>query len=266
MKGEDTVTGTGTYVRVEIDGPVATIRLNRPAFSGVDPKLPKEMTSAAAVVGQDASVRAVILYGNRRVFSTGADLRGMAGRSPAAAGAHTRLLHAGFNAVAEIPKPVVAAIAGYALGGGLELALCADYRVAGEGAVLGLPETGLGIIPGTGGTQRLPRLIGPGQAKKLIFTGRRLTAHEALGLGLVDEVVPDTDVLPAAQRLAQEFAGRPTAALAAVKRAVDGGLGHPLSVGLDLEREEFAALFATEDHQRGLHAALERRAPEFVGR
>jgi enoyl-CoA hydratase/carnithine racemase len=259
---EDTV--TGTYVRVETDGPVATIRLNRPSFSAVDPRLPEEMTSVAAAVGADPTIRAIILYGNRRVFSTGADLRLMADRSPAAVNAHTRLLHAGFNAIAAIPKPVVAAIAGYALGGGLELALCADYRVAGEGTVLGLPETELGIIPGTGGTQRLPRLIGLGQAKKLIFTGRRITAAEALGLGLVDEVVPDPDVRTAAARLGEQFADRPTAALAAAKRAVDGGLGHPLSVGLDLEREEFAALFATEDHRRGLHAALNRRAPSFV--
>ncbi|MEU6895313.1 enoyl-CoA hydratase-related protein [Streptomyces sp. NPDC046557] len=244
---------------------MATIRLNRPVFSGVDPRLPEEMASAAAAVGQDDAVRAVILYGNRRVFATGADLREMADRPPAAADAHTRLLHAGFNAIAEIPKPVLAAIAGYALGGGLELALCADYRLAGEGAVLGLPEIGLGIIPGTGGTQRLPRLIGAGQAKKLIFTGRRLTAAEALAIGVVDEVVPDADVRSAAQLLAEQFANGPTAALAAAKRAVDGGVGLPISLGLDLEREQFAALFNTEDLRHGFRAALDGRPPAFLG-
>lgn len=250
----------GTYIRVETDGPVATIRLNRPSFSGVDPRLPEEMTSAAALVGEDPAVRAVIVYGNRRIFATGADPRDMAGRSPAAVNAHTRLLHAGFDAIAEIPKPVVAAIAGFALGGGLELALCADYRVAGEGAVLGLPETDLGVIPGTGGTQRLPRLIGPGPAKKLIFNASRITATEALALGLVDETVPDTEVRSAAQRLAEHFAGRPTAALAAAKRAIDGGFGRPLGVGLDLEREQFAGLF-TEDTTDGPRPSHRKTAP-----
>ncbi|MFJ2575115.1 enoyl-CoA hydratase/isomerase family protein [Streptomyces halstedii] len=254
------------YVRVDGTGPVATIRLLRPAFSPVDPRLPQELTDACARVGADPAVRAVLLYGNKRVFAAGADLGGLAGRTPAEASAHTRLLHRAFDAVADVPKPVIAAICGHALGGGLELALCADYRMAGEGALLGLPETELGIIPGTGGTQRLPRLVGPGRAKKLIFTGRRLTAAEAYDIGLVDEVVPDAGVLTAALDMAGRFAAGPTAALAAAKRAVDGGIGLPMGAALDLERAEYAALFATEDHLRGIRAAVEGQPAEFTGR
>lgn len=253
-------------VQVETDGPVATIRLLRPKFGSADPRVPAALAAAAAQVGADDSVRAVVLYGSKRVFAVGADLRDMAERSPADADAHTRLLHAGFNAIAEIPKPVVAAVAGFALGGGLELALCADYRIAGEGARLGLPEIGLGLIPGTGGTQRLPRLIGPGPAKRMIFTGRPLAAAEALRAGLVDEVVPDAGVLTAALTLAGRFAAGPTRALAAAKRAVDGGLGLPLGAALDLERQQFAGLFATEDYRRGVRAALGGREPDFLGR
>ncbi|MFI8080140.1 enoyl-CoA hydratase/isomerase family protein [Kitasatospora sp. NPDC086009] len=255
----------GKYVRVEEAGPVATVRLLRPTISGADPVLPAELAEAAERVGSDPAVRAVILTGGRRVFGSGADLAAMAECTPAEVDAYTARLHAGFAAIAAIPKPVVAAIVGFALGGGLELALCADFRVAGSGAVLGLPEIRLGIIPGTGGTQRLPRLIGPARAKRLIMTGRQVDAAEALELGLVDEVVPDTEVHASAQRLAERFADGPTAALGAAKRAVDEGLGRPLAEGLDLERHRFAALFATADQREGLRAHLAGEPPRFIG-
>ncbi|WCL88166.1 MULTISPECIES: enoyl-CoA hydratase/isomerase family protein [Streptomyces] len=254
------------FVRAEKEGRVATIRIVRPKVSGVDPAVPGEMTAVADDVGRDDAVRAVILRGSKRVFASGADLRGMAGRPTAEVRAHTGRLQAGFSAMAAIPKPVVAAISGYALGGGLEIALCADYRIAGRGALLGLPEIRLGLIPGTGGTQRLPRLVGPGQAKKLIFTGRPLTAHQALDIGLVDEVVDDEDVDRAARSLAEEFAQGPTAALAAAKRAVDEGLGTPVETGMGVECREFAGLFATEDHRIGIDAFLDGAIPTFTGR
>jgi enoyl-CoA hydratase/carnithine racemase len=254
------------FVRTDTDGAVATIRLLRPRINGVNPAVPGELHEAAHRVDSDTVIRAGIIYGGRHIFCSGADVRSMVEHSYPEVTAHTARLQAGFNAVATIAKPVIAAITGFALGGGLELALCADYRIVGRSAQLGLPEIRLGIIPGTGGTQRLARLIGPGPAKKLIFTGRRLTADEAFELGLVDEVVADKDVYPAARALADEFAQGPTAALAAAKQAVDGGIGVSLATGLEIERLRFSGLFATEDQQIGFRAFLDDTEPKFRGR
>ncbi len=166
-------------------------------------------------------------------------------------------LQAALNAVAAIGKPVVAAVTGYALGGGLELALCADFRVLGEGARVGQPEILLGLIPGAGGTQRLPRLIGPARAKDLIFSGRFVSAAEALSIGLADQVVPDDQVYQAACELAARFAAGPAIALAAAKQAIDLGLDTDLATGLEFERVSFAGLFATEDASSGMRSFLE---------
>ena len=158
---------------------------------------------------------------------------------------------------AKIPKPVVAAVTGYALGGGCELSLCADYRVAGESARLGQPEILLGIIPGAGGTQRLSRLVGPSKAKDLVFTGRFVAAEEALRIGLVDQVVPDEQVYDAAKGWAAKFAEGPAYALRAAKEAIDAGLSVDLETGLQIERQQFAALFATEDRTEGMQSFIE---------
>ena len=162
--------------------------------------------------------------------------------------------------VAGLGKPVVAAITGYALGGGLELALAADFRVAGASARLGQPEILLGVIPGAGGTQRLPRLVGPAKAKDIVFTGRMLTAAEALEIGLVDRVVPDAEVYQAALDLVQRYANGPALALRAAKQAIDYGLGVDLATGLEIERVQFAALFGTAGPARR-HAQLPRTRP-----
>lgn len=166
-------------------------------------------------------------------------------------------LSSAFSSVARIPKPVVAAITGYALGGGCELSLCADYRVAGENAKLGQPEILLGVIPGAGGTQRLARLVGPSKAKDLCFTGRFVGAEEALRIGLVDEVVPVEDVYEAAHRWASQFTSGPAYALRAAKEAIDLGLSVDLETGLAIERQQFAALFATEDRSIGMTSFVE---------
>src|SRR5579862_9317328 len=173
---------------------------------------------------------------------------------------------AALNDVAAIPKPVVAAVTGYALGGGLELALCADFRVLGESAKVGQPEILLGVIPGAGGTQRLPRLIGPARAKDLIFTGRHVAAAEALAMGLADLVVPDAGVYQAARDLVARYAAGPALALRAAKQAVNMGLEVGLATGLELERLQFAALFATEDQKTGMRSFVERSEPAFEGR
>ena len=163
---------------------------------------------------------------------------------------------------------MVAAITGYALGGGLELALAADFRVAGAGARLGQPEILLGVIPGAGGTQRLPRLVGPARAKDIVFTGRMLAAAEALQIGLVDRVVPDAEVYPAALDLVQRYANGPALALRAAKRAIDYGLGVDLATGLEIERVQFAALFGTQDQRTGMRSFLEHGPGQatFTGR
>lgn len=206
----------------------------------------------AGEVSERRDVRAVVLYGGPKVFAAGADVKEMAGWDHLTAIERTRTLTESFDAVARIPKPVIAAITGYALGGGLELALCADLRVAGDNAKVGLPEILLGIIPGAGGTQRLPRLIGPARAKELIFTGRFVNAQEALAIGLVDRVVAPDDVYEEALTLAKQLAAGPGIALRAAKNAINRGLEVDLQTGLEIERMQFAQLFATEDQQNGM--------------
>ncbi len=245
------------FVRVETDGAVATIRLDRPKMNALNGQVVEELAAAAAQVSADDTVRAVVLYGGPRLFAAGADIKEMADTSPAWIAGHSKRLQDSLNAVAAIPKPVVAAVTGYALGGGLELALCADFRVLGAGAQVGQPEILLGVIPGAGGTQRLPRLIGPSRAKDIVYTGRFVTAEEALACGLADQVVPDEEVYQAAMQLAGRFAGGAALALAAAKQAIDNGLEVGLEAGLEIERLHFAGLFATEDQRTGMRSFLE---------
>ena len=247
----------GEFVRVESADGIATIRLDRPKMNALSAQVQDEIAAAAAQVSADREVRAVILYGGERVFAAGADIKEMASMGYPAMAARSAALQASFTAVADIPKPVVAAVTGYALGGGLELALCADFRVLGESAKVGQPEILLGIIPGAGGTQRLPRLIGPAKAKDLIFSGRHVAADEALAIGLADKVVPDADVYQAARDLVAQYAGGPALALSAAKQAVNKGLEVDLATGLEIERLHFAALFATEDQKNGMSSFME---------
>jgi enoyl-CoA hydratase/carnithine racemase len=191
------------------------------------------------------------------VFAAGADIKEMQGMDHAAMVVRSRALQESFTAVARIPKPVVAAVTGYALGGGCELALCADFRIAADDARLGQPEILLGLIPGAGGTQRLARLIGPSKAKDLIFTGRMVRADEALALGLVDRLVPAAEVYPQAHAWAARLARGPAIALRAAKEAIDTGLETDIGTGLAVERTWFAGLFATEDRERGVRSFVE---------
>ncbi|MEV0378467.1 enoyl-CoA hydratase-related protein [Nonomuraea sp. NPDC050643] len=256
----------GEFVSVEVADQIATIRLDRPKMNAINGQVQREIAEAAGLVDADPHAQAVILYGGQRVFAAGADIKEMAGKSYADMTAHSAELQNALTAVARIGKPVIAAITGYALGGGCELALCADFRVAGESAKLGQPEILLGIIPGAGGTQRLPRLIGPARAKDLIFSGRHVDAAEALALGLVDRVVPDAQVYTAALEWAATFVGGPSVAVRAAKQAVDQGLETDLDTGLEIERLHFAGLFATEDAKIGLRAFAEKSKAKFTGR
>ena len=247
----------GELVVVDIDQAVATLRLNRPPMNALSAAVQADLAAAAAQVASDQTVRAVVLYGGQKLFAAGADIKEMSGTSYAQMTRDSARLQDTLTAVAKIGKPVIAAVTGYALGGGLELALCADFRVLGESAKVGQPEILLGLIPGAGGTQRLPRLIGPAKAKDLIFSGRFVAAAEALAIGLADKVVPDDEVYPAARELAAAYAGGPAIALAAAKRAIDLGLETDLGTGLELERLSFAGLFATEDADAGMRSFLE---------
>ncbi|MEU3185581.1 enoyl-CoA hydratase-related protein [Streptomyces sp. NPDC006923] len=244
-------------VNLEVSGGVGTIRLDRPPMNALDTSIQDLLREAAEEAGRREDVRSVILYGGEKVFAAGADIKEMREMDHAAMVVRSRALQESFTAVARIPKPVVAAITGYALGGGCELALCADFRIAGDNAKLGQPEILLGLIPGAGGTQRLARLIGPSRAKDLIFTGRQVRAEEALALGLVDRVVPAAEVYEQAHAWAAKLAQGPALALRAAKEAIDVGLGTDLETGLALERNWFAGLFATEDRERGMRSFVE---------
>ena len=256
----------GEFVRVETEGGVATIRIDRPPANALSRAVSLELSEAAAGVAADPAVRAALIWGGERLFAAGADIKAMVDFGPQEVAGDVGALERACRDLEAIPKPVVAAINGFALGGGCEVALACDRRVASEGAELGLPEIRLGIIPGSGGTQRLPRLIGMARARDLILSGRRVPAAEALAIGLVDEVVPGADAFPAALERARAFAEGPTHAYAAAKRAFAAATDEPLARGLEVERDVFVALFSTQDQKEGMRAFLDKREPEFEGR
>jgi len=258
----------GEFVTLEIADGIGTIRLNRPPVNALNDQLTAELREIAGQAATADEVRAVIIYGGQKCFAGGADITQMAEANYAEMTIRAGRLQAVMSLIAGLPKPVVAAITGYALGGGLELALAADFRVAGESARLGQPEILLGIIPGAGGTQRLPRLVGPAKAKDLIFSGRMVKAAEAHAIGLADLVVPDDGVYEAALGLVQRYAAGPALALRAAKEAIDHGLDVDLATGLEIERVHFAALFSTEDQRAGMKSFLENGPGKatFTGR
>jgi enoyl-CoA hydratase/carnithine racemase len=255
-------------VHLEVEDSIATIRLDRPRMNVLNGAMIDRVRAAAEEASRRPDVAAVILYGGEKVFAAGADIKEMQPMAYPEAMLHAARMHGAFDGVAAIPKPTIAAITGYALGGGCELALACDFRVAAEDAQLGQPEVLLGLIPGAGGTQRLPRLIGPAKAKDLIFSGRFVAAPEALAIGLVDEVVPAAEVYAAARRRMARYVGGAGIALRAAKEAVDRGLETDLATGQQIERALFTGLFATEDRARGMTSFIENGPgkAEFEGR
>jgi enoyl-CoA hydratase/carnithine racemase len=258
----------GELVRLEVEDAVATIRLDRPKMNALNAQVQEEIRACAAEATIRDDVRAVILYGGERVFAAGADIKEMKDMSYVQMLGHAGTLQDCFAAVARIPKPVVAAVTGFALGGGCELSMCADFRVVAENAKMGQPEILLGIIPGAGGTQRLTRLVGPAKAKDLVFTGRFVDAQEALTIGLADVVVPAAEVYSTAVEMAGRYAAGPAVALRAAKAAIDGGIEMDLDAALRLESMLFAGLFATEDRAIGMDSFVEQGPGKatFVGR
>jgi enoyl-CoA hydratase/carnithine racemase len=247
------------------DGGVVVVRLNRPKVNAINPELTAELQEVVDYLHANLPT-AVVVYGGERVFAAGADIARFGGPNDA------RLiggrLRAAFDGLAAIPRVTIAAVTGYALGGGCELAMSCDFRMAADNAKFGQPEILLGIIPGGGGTQRLARLVGPARAKEICLSGRQVDAEEALRIGLADRVVPAAEVLDAALRWAQEFARGPLAAQGLAKRAIDGGLDGSLPAGLTLEQDLFVAVFGTEDAQIGVKSFLENGPGKavFTGR
>lgn len=255
------------YIRVERDGPVAVMTIDRAkVLNALNDELVTELERCVDELGADDEVRAVVITGaGEKAFVAGADIGEM--RDLDREGG-LRLAEKGQGCLMKIerlPKPVIGAINGYALGGGCELALACDVRVAAESAKLGQPEVALGIIPGYGGTQRLARLVGKGKAKELVMSGSMIDAQEALRIGLVEHVVPGTDVVARAVEIAKSMAAQGPLAVAAAKRAIDQGLDRTLEDGLRYEAREFGDLFVTKDKLEGMSAFLEKRKPTFTG-
>ncbi|MFI2707718.1 enoyl-CoA hydratase/isomerase family protein, partial [Nocardioides sp. CER28] len=245
------------FVRLEVEDGVGTIRLDRPKMNAISFQVQAELRAVAEEAAAREDVKAVVIYGGERLFAAGNDVKEMADLSFADMVAAGDSVQAATTAIARIPKPVVAAVTGYALGGGCELALAADLRIAADDATLGQPELLLGLIPGAGGTQRLARLVGPSRAKDLIFTGRFVPAAEALAIGLVDRVVPAADVYSEAVAWAKQFTTAASYALRAAKEAIDQGLEVDLATGLEIEKVRFAAVFGTEDARTGMASFVE---------
>ncbi|PHX75372.1 MAG: enoyl-CoA hydratase [Actinobacteria bacterium] len=256
------------FFELTVDAGVATLRLNRPPVNALNFAMQAEMIEASELITANPEIAAVVIYGGEKAFAAGADIKEMERLTHDQMVERSYNLHSAFTAIAHIPKPVVAAITGYALGGGCEFAMCADLRFAAENSKLGQPEILLGIIPGAGGTQRLTRLVGPSVAKDLVFSGRMVSASEALEIGLVNRLFPAESVYSEAVAWARQFVGGPAAAIAAAKRVIDAGQEGTLEQGLEIERQAFADLFATEDRAIGMESFIAHGSgkAQFKGR
>lgn len=246
------------FVRLEVESGIGTIWLDRPPMNALSRQVQDELSLVVDQAAVRDDVRAVVVFGGEKTLAAGADVKELAALSHADIASQAGKISAGLGAVGGLAKPTVAAVTGFALGGGLEVALGADRRIAGENAALGFPEILLGLIPGGGGTQRLARLVGPVRAKDLIYTGRTVDAEEALAIGLVDEVVPAGEVYSRSVEYASQFADGPALAYAAAKKAIDGGMDTDLRTGLDLESALFTGLFASDDARTGIRSFVEK--------
>lgn len=252
------------FVELTTDGAVALVRLNRPPVNALSEAVGHELKEAFTSC-QDNSIRAVVVTGQPH-FAAGADIKGFkqtldsGGEETTAAYLVTAL-----DVLDQLAKPTIAAVHGYALGGGCELSLACDFRYMAEDALIGQPEINLGLIPGAGGTQRLQRVIGFQKAKELVYTGRQVGAEEAFRLGYADKVAPTDEVLDLALADAAEWATKATVALGAAKKALAAGLGHDLAAGMSVEAEQFRRSFASNDAREGVNAFVEKRKADFSG-
>jgi len=261
------MTSEPTYENIlfAVDGPIATVTLNRPkALNALNAPLMAELTDALTRLDHDEAVRCIVLTGNERAFAAGADIKEMAGAT--AVDMLGRSTLSGFDAVRRLSKPIIAAVSGFALGGGCELAMACDMIVASETARFGQPEINIGVIPGAGGTQRLTRQLGKARAMELVLTGEYMDAQEAHARGLVNRVVPPELYLEEAHKLARKIAAQAPVAVRLAKDAVLKAQDLSIEEGLDYERRLFYLLFATEDQKEGMGAFIEKRPPQWKGR
>ncbi len=254
-------------IRIEHEGPIALVTLDRSeALNALNRATLEELDRAFGALEHQDGLRAVIITGAGKAFVAGADIREMADFGHEASEAFAHFGQSVFNRIAAFPRPVIAALNGFALGGGLELAMACDFRIASEKAKLGQPEVNLGVIPGFGGTQRLPRLVGPARGKYLLLTGATIDAAQALAWGLVEEVVAPEALLDRCRELANTLAAKGPLALSRCKEAVDRGMDLTLPLALELETRLFSRSFSTQDQKEGMKAFLEKRPAAFLGK
>ena len=255
------------YIKFMVKDGIGWVQFNRPdKLNALNPDVLEDLERAVIECEGNDAVRIVVLKGSEKAFVAGADIKHMASGDISLAYALTDQTRRVQERLADLPKPTIAAISGYALGGGCEIALCCDFRIAADNAVMGLPEITLGIIPGGGGTQRLPRLVGLGPATELIFLGEMIKAEKAEQIGLVNRVVPLDQLESEVQSLASKLMARPVWGLRAAKTAMRKGLNVSLKDGLNIEQDVFCMLFGTEDKKEGMTAFIEKRKPDFKGR
>jgi enoyl-CoA hydratase len=268
MVEEEKVAMSYDNVKVELAAPVAVVTIDRPkVLNALNDATIAELSQAFDALATNDDIRAIILTGGgEKAFVAGADIGELARCDVQGGMAKSRRGMDLLFKMENLPKPIIGAINGFALGGGCEIAMACDFRIAGDNAQLGQPEVTLGIIPGYGGTQRLPRLVGAGMAKKLLYTGDRVKADEALRIGLVDEVVPAAELMDHCRKVAERISQRGPLAVATVKKAVNFGLNVDLPSGCEYEITHFGAVCASEDQKEGCNAFLEKRKPNFSGR
>ena len=252
------------FVSIDVSEGVAVVRLDRPPANAINLQMGLELQEAFREAGVRADVGAIVLTGGRKLFAAGADIKAMVSFGPEEIAPVANALGDACDLLASLPKISIAAVNGYALGGGFELALAADLRYLAADATIGQPEVNLGVIPGAGGTQRIVQLAGAGVARDLVYSGRMVPAEEAHRLGLAERVAGSNEVLEIALADARRFAAGPRNALAAAKAAIEGAVRSPGAVGLAREKALFIALFGGAEQREGMRAFLEKRPPTFL--
>lgn len=255
-------------VLLEKDGEIAVLSVNRPkALNALNADTLKDLSEAVAVIAKDQEIKVVILTGaGDKAFVAGADIAFMANLSALEARAFSKLGQDVFAKIETLPQPVIAAVNGFALGGGCELAMSADIRIASEKAKFGQPEVGLGIMAGFAGTQRLPRLVGKGRAKELLYTADVIDANEAYRIGLANKVVPAEELIEAAKKMAKKVAAQSQVGVQLTKSAINEGMEMPVQQGYDHEADLFGLCFSASDQKEGMAAFIEKRKPQFTGK